>query len=517
MENSIAKFQTQEFPTYYLFKNSGKITAFKYLLTLNLLQMAKPTKAQSAKVQDAEIISNETTAIEVVQTSFIPAKTGETKPLFNDENKSRLIQAFVNAEVVQFSTTKDEAKKLVAKYKNLVVKDETDEDGYKKVKEAFTILQKKRTSTEAERKEVGKPYDTIKKGIDNFAKSEILEVLAPTEAHLKAEKEKFEKWEQDRLAKLEREESERLDKRVAEIKEAGIVFNQEDGFYTINDINVDIGALKKMKDFDYQALLEKVKIEKQKNDEAAAEVERLRLEQEENDRKQREENERIRKENRAEKLEMRTEKLEALGFVTDEEREMYKFSSGNSYYNWDFDTVAELNKAEFDAKINEHKAVLEKIKEDEIVAITSNNLATRSQVLSALGLYQIGDDLNGYNYYYKGVVVEDVDDEKLGEDDTTQWSERLADIKEQIATIDRNAKIDELNQTVKIEIQDEPNDEVVNLGMGFEDIPQVPREVADKYQDFYNFMNQEHNLILTISEMDEILAEALKLNHKLSK
>lgn len=40
----------------------------------------------------------------------------------------------------------------------------------------------------------------------------------------------------------------------------------------------------------------------------------------------------------------------------------------------------------------------------------------------------------------------------------------------------------------------------------------ILREFADKYQEFFNFMNQEHDLILTIEEMDEILHEALKLN-----
>ena len=39
-------------------------------------------------------------------------------------------------------------------------------------------------------------------------------------------------------------------------------------------------------------------------------------------------------------------------------------------------------------------------------------------------------------------------------------------------------------------------------------------EVADKYQEFFNFMSQEHNLILTISEMDEIVTEAQRLVKK---
>ena len=45
----------------------------------------------------------------------------------------------------------------------------------------------------------------------------------------------------------------------------------------------------------------------------------------------------------------------------------------------------------------------------------------------------------------------------------------------------------------------------------------IDTELADKYQDFFNFMNQEHDLILTGSEMNEILSEANKLQEKLNQ
>lgn len=44
----------------------------------------------------------------------------------------------------------------------------------------------------------------------------------------------------------------------------------------------------------------------------------------------------------------------------------------------------------------------------------------------------------------------------------------------------------------------------------------VNTEIADKYQEFFNFMSQEHDLTLTISEMDEIVSEAQKLAKKLA-
>jgi len=44
----------------------------------------------------------------------------------------------------------------------------------------------------------------------------------------------------------------------------------------------------------------------------------------------------------------------------------------------------------------------------------------------------------------------------------------------------------------------------------------IQKELAEDYQEFFNFLNQEHNLILTISEMDEVVFEAQKLVKKLS-
>lgn len=43
------------------------------------------------------------------------------------------------------------------------------------------------------------------------------------------------------------------------------------------------------------------------------------------------------------------------------------------------------------------------------------------------------------------------------------------------------------------------------------------REEADKYQDFFNFMSKEHNLTLTVSEMDEIVIQSQKLVNNLLK
>ena len=45
----------------------------------------------------------------------------------------------------------------------------------------------------------------------------------------------------------------------------------------------------------------------------------------------------------------------------------------------------------------------------------------------------------------------------------------------------------------------------------------IVKEIADKYQGFFDFMIQEHNLILTISEMDEIINESNKLQENFNQ
>ena len=44
----------------------------------------------------------------------------------------------------------------------------------------------------------------------------------------------------------------------------------------------------------------------------------------------------------------------------------------------------------------------------------------------------------------------------------------------------------------------------------------IHKEVADDYQEFFNFLRQNHNLTCTIEQMDEIVFEAQKLVSKLN-
>lgn len=42
----------------------------------------------------------------------------------------------------------------------------------------------------------------------------------------------------------------------------------------------------------------------------------------------------------------------------------------------------------------------------------------------------------------------------------------------------------------------------------------TPQKIADTYQQFFDFMVQEHNLFLTKGEMDDIIYEAQKFVEK---
>lgn len=290
--------------------------------------------------------------VEVVQTQLITVPANDQAPiLFGEENRGQLIQAFINAEVIHFETSPEECAKILKSSAKLKVKDNEDEAGYKKVKEQYNKLVKIRTTTDAKRKDLGKPYSEITKGINAYATDNILSVLSGEEARLKAEKDKYEKWEQERKEKEAREAKEKLDKRVEEVKAAGLVFNGD--FWAIGDVlSVDLVTLGKLSDSDFVALIAKVKAEKTRIDEEEK-AERERKEEEERQaREQREENERKAKELRAEILEVRGDRLAVLGFTDDPDKERY-YLIIDGLVEISYDDVAEKNKDDFNAYIKE--------------------------------------------------------------------------------------------------------------------------------------------------------------------
>lgn len=290
--------------------------------------------------------------VEVVQTQLITIPSSDQAPiLFGEENRGQLIKAFINAEVVHFETSPEECAKILKSSQKLKVKDQEDEAGYKKVKDQYNKLVKIRTTTDTKRKDLGKPYSEITKGINAYATDNILAVLSGEEARLKTEKDKFEKWEQERKEQEAKKAKEKLDKRVEEVKAAGLSFNGD--LWVIGDsISIDLVTLGKLSDSDFIALVAKVEAEKTRIDE---EVEAERLKKEEDEKKtkeQQEENERKAKELRAEILEVRGERLAIIGFTDDPDKERYYIFIGD-LIEISYDDVAGKNKDDFTAYVKE--------------------------------------------------------------------------------------------------------------------------------------------------------------------
>ena len=298
------------------------------------------------KAVEAEIVEDAT--MEIVQTSIIPAKGANAASLvlFGGENKERLINAFVNMEVMLYDKTADECKKLAKKYAKLTVKDKDDKTGYDAVKSAYTELVKIRTSTDKKRKELNDPYAKIKKGIDDYANENIVGVLSSTESALKIQKDKFEKWEQEEKERLEKEAAERLDARIKELKAAGLTFDGE--LYVIGDfISMDAISIGKQSDVDYNFFLEKVKSEKKKIDDAAAELAAKEAKEKADQAAEKERLEKQAKELRAEKVEAREDKITEIGLTHYKDDEFFGYESLELKVKLTYDVLAATNKDDF--------------------------------------------------------------------------------------------------------------------------------------------------------------------------
>ena len=334
--------------------------------------MAKQTKAQKAQVEDAVIVEQ------------------TTLPTF--------VESTVKNEVQKIDVAEAAILEKVKKYKNLKVKDKDDEKGITLVKEAYQDLVKTRTSIDKKRAEIKKPFLDVGKGIDDYAKK-LTALFADVENTLKLENDKVKQWEKEAEEKKEAERQAKIKARVAELTTAGITFNGE--LYVIGDtISVDIVTIEKMSDADFAFLVAKVKAEKEKMDKAAAEA-KAKADAEEAQRKaDAEKVEREKKAVRAEKLEMRTEKLEAIGFITEEDKERFIYSGEGGFYELSFDEAAEMSLDDFKAYIEKTKTEIsektaaaqkardEKAKQDEEAEAKANaEKAERLPDLEKINLY----------------------------------------------------------------------------------------------------------------------------------
>ena len=196
--------------------------------------------------QEKEVLTPE---VEIVQTSIIPVKQQQSgvAMLFTPERKEKLIQAFIQTEVSNYTTSPETCKKLVKESKKLTIKDKNDKEGFEKLQKKYREFVKVRTSTEKERKFIVEPYLKIKEGIDEVGKNDILGILKPEEERMKSEIDQWKKWEEEEAQRIEAEAKAKTDKRIEELEAVGIKFDGR--FYSIGeDVSVDIVTIKDFTD-----------------------------------------------------------------------------------------------------------------------------------------------------------------------------------------------------------------------------------------------------------------------------
>lgn len=212
--------------------------------------------------QEKEVLTPE---VEIVQTSIVPVKSQEAgvAMLFTPERKEQLIQAFIQTEVSNYTTSPNECKKLVRESKKLVIKDRNDKEGKEKLEKKYRQFVKARTGTEAERKKIVEPYMKIKDGIDNVGKVDILGILKPEEDRMKEALDLWKQWEKEEADRIEAEAKEKLENRVKELQEVGLTFDGT--FYSIGEnISVDIVTIKDFSEEVFEEFKSRVSAENEK-------------------------------------------------------------------------------------------------------------------------------------------------------------------------------------------------------------------------------------------------------------
>ena len=297
--------------------------------------------------------------VEAVEVTVVPAEKTNVV-LFDGDKSEKLIKAFISSEVVRYDKTREDCEGLAKKYLKLKVKDKDDKAGYELVKAAYNEAVKIRTGTDKKRKELGAPYDAIKKGINDHANDNIIGVLSASEKHLKTEKEKYEAWEAEETERKKKEAEALLKARIDELKENGMIFEEAMGLYSIGEnISVDAVSIQKYSETDYKFFLAKVQAEKKRIDAEKAEADRIAAEEAQRQKDEAERIEREAKELRDEKVEAREDKLAEIGLTQNREQEFFGYESLETVIKISYDEVAKWNKTEFSEKLQEISSQIE--------------------------------------------------------------------------------------------------------------------------------------------------------------
>lgn len=202
--------------------------------------MAKTTK-KAPKIEEAQII-------EEVKTEKV---TAELLPTITEEV---INQNLIKLNIVEVSIQELKDQYLPVKF--TTVEDEVNNEFIKK---GYKELVSYRTGIDGKRKELNKPFQDVIDTLNSEAKR-ITAELSPIEKHLKTQKDLLDAALKEDEERKEREAKERLDKRVDELKIAGLEF--DGNFYSCGNISMDIQSIAKLSEEDYEIFKSKVEFEK---------------------------------------------------------------------------------------------------------------------------------------------------------------------------------------------------------------------------------------------------------------
>lgn len=261
--------------------------------------------------------------------------------------KIMTVEESIKMEIVKFNLADAAIAEMKTQYGALVITGPDDKTGYKAVKDAWNDTRSKRTGLEKKGLELRNGYGVITKAIKK-EEDRLVELITPLEDEL------YDKWkeidnEKERLKKeAEEKEAAELNKRLAELEEAGMTFSA--GFYRVGeDISMDIATLRAMPEDQYLKLKETVikkvadikELQRQadeKKEQERQEFQRQQdlLKQQQDDlKKQQQDMERQRQELQQQKeeaaklkREMRTTKLLNLGMTYAQRADLFEFDNG---------------------------------------------------------------------------------------------------------------------------------------------------------------------------------------------
>lgn len=153
-------------------------------------------------------------------------------------------EARIKNEIAKFNVADGAIAQMKEVYGALVIKDESDKDGYNQVKKAWNEVRSKRTSLEKKGLELRNGFKVITSAISK-EEDRLVTLITPLEDDL------YKKWkaidDEKERKKKEQEEAEgrQLMARIEELQTLGMKFR--DGFYQIGDtITADVATLRAM-------------------------------------------------------------------------------------------------------------------------------------------------------------------------------------------------------------------------------------------------------------------------------